>query len=588
MLRTHTCGELRLENDKTEVTLAGWNDSRRDHGGVIFIDLRDRYGLTQVVFEPKHAPDAHRLAESMRREDVIQVKGKVRPRGPDLENPKMVTGQIEILVDGAKILNKAETPPLEVDDNKPACEDMRLKFRYLDLRRPSMQKKFLIRHNAMQAARKYLNANGFLELETPILVKSTPEGARDYVVPSRTNPGKFFSLPQSPQLYKQVFMYSGFDKYYQFARCFRDEDLRTDRQPEHTQIDLEMSFVELEDLWQMWEGLLKAAFKGGINYDVKTPFTRLSYMESMNRYGSDKPDLRFALELTDLTDMMKESSFSVFAGAAQSGGFVKCICPDKDFSRKEIDELTAFAQRFGAKGLAWMKVRENNVLEGSVVKFFKEEEQKQILELTKAKPGSTILFMADKFDVCHDVLGRLRNKLGKELQLYDPKEFVFSIVSDFPLFEWNEDENRWDAMHHMFCQPKEEHIDMLEKDPGNVLCTQYDIALNGSELGSGSIRISNPKLQERVLNVVGYSQERAWAAFGFLMEAMKYGSPPHGGIGLGFDRICALMCGTNDIREVITFPKTKSQECPMDGSPSPLDRAQLKELHLKHDLPEKK
>lgn len=585
MLRTHTCGDLRDSDNGTTVTLCGWNQSRRDHGGKIFIDIRDRYGLTQLVFDPSIHQASHEAAEGLRREDVIQATGEVRLRGEGLENPNLDTGKVEVVVKELVILNKAETPPIEVDDHKPAGEDARMKYRYLDLRRPSMQHNFLVRHKAAQAARKYLSENGFLEIETPLLIKTTPEGARDYVVPSRVNPGQFYSLPQSPQLYKQILMYSGFDRYFQIARCLRDEDLRADRQPEHTQIDLEMSFCELEDLWTMWEGMVQSIFKV-VGKDVKTPFKRIPYSEAMEKYGSDKPDLRFCLELINVSDAVKGCEFGVFNSILEHGGIIKCINPPADLSRKQIDELTSWSAQFGSKGLAWMKVTDKG-LESNIVKYFPEPIQQQLLKVTGAQAGSTLLFVADKPNVVHDVLGRLRVRLGRDLNLYDPKDLNLLWVIDFPLFEWNYDEERWEMAHHMFCKPREEHIQYIESDPGKVICTQYDLVINGNEMGSGSIRITDPELQEKIIKVAGYTKEEAHERFGFLMEAFKYGAPPHGGMGLGIDRLVCILLEMDpiDIREVIAFPKNKNAQCPMDGSPSSITPHQLKELSLKIDMP---
>ena len=585
-MRTHNCGELRKKDDKKKVTLCGWNHRRRDHGGLIFVDLRDRYGLIQVVFDPKLNKEVHKTAEKLSREDVIQVSGVVRPRGKKLENPNLGTGEIEVAVDKLHILAKAKTLPIEIDDRVVAGEDVRLKYRYLDLRRPIMQRNLRVRHETAQAAREFLSNNGFLEVETPLLIASTPEGARDYVVPSRVHPGKFYSLPQSPQLYKQLLMYAGVDRYFQLARCLRDEDLRQDRQPEHTQIDLEMSFVTVEDLLDTWERLFQHMWKKVLGINLKLPFPRFTYEESMERFGTDKPDIRFGLELIDVSDELKKCDFSVFTSVVKEGGVVRCINPEKDFSRKELDELIKFCQTFGAKGMAYLKVS-GKKLEGSIAKYFKDEVQKKILAKTKAKKGY-LLFIADKPKIAYNVLGRLRNKLGKELKLYDKNEFSFCYVIDFPLFEWNEDEKKWNPAHHMFCQPKEEYIKDIESDPGKILCTQYDLSLNGIELGSGSIRITNSELQEKVMKVVGYSKEKAERNFGFLLEAFKYGSPPHGGIGIGFDRIVALMLGYNDIREVIAFPKTKSAEGLVDNSPRELEDKQMKELHIKLDFVKKK
>jgi len=603
LIRTNTCGELTKKDIKNEVSLNGWVSSARDHGGIIFIDLRDRYGLIQIVFDPEHDKKEHKIAEGLRREDVIAVKGKVRARGKGLENPKLKTGQIEVLVDEVEVLNKAETPPLEIEDRIEANEDMRLKYRYLDLRRPKMQRHLLLRHNAAMAAREYLNKNNFLEIETPILVRATPEGARDYIVPSRVNPGKFYALPQSPQIYKQILMVSGCDRYYQFARCLRDEDLRQDRQPEHTQIDFEMSFVNSSDVMDMIEGLYKHMMKRVLGIDIKYKFPKIPHKEAMDKYGCDKPDLRFGLELIDVTDVVKKSDFQVFNKSDK----IKCINPEDKFSRNEIDSLIDYAISIGSKGMAWMRVTGVNdhpsktdekshppprnptiKLESNIVKFFSKEIQKKLIDKTKAKKGSILFFIADKEKNVNEILSKLRVELGKRLKLIKDKDFKFCWVVDFPLFEWNEDENRWDPSHHIFTAPKNEHIEFLDKNPSKVQGDLYDLVLNGIELGSGSIRETNPKTQERLMKVIGLSHEQAQKKFGFLMEAFKYGTPPHGGMGLGFDRIVSLMCGYNDIREVIAFPKNKDAECPMDGSPSDITDEQLKELNIKLDLVKKK
>jgi aspartyl-tRNA synthetase len=581
--RTNTCGKLTKKSIKKKVVLSGWVSSSRDHGGIIFIDLRDRYGLTQVVFDPEHDKKTHKEAERLRREDVISVQGKVRARGKGLENPKLKTGEIEVLVDELEVLSKAETPPLEIDDRIEANEDLRLKYRYLDLRRPVMQKHLLMRNNAAQAAREYLNKNNFLEIETPILVRATPEGARDYIVPSRINPGKFYALPQSPQLYKQILMVSGCDRYYQMARCLRDEDLRQDRQPEHTQIDVEMSFVNAEDVIEMVEGLYKYMMKKVLNVDIKYEFPKISHKDAMDKYGCDKPDLRFGLELTDVTDIAKSSDFNVFNKAEK----VKCINPEDKFSRNEIDDLIDFAISIGSKGMAWMRVTEKG-LESNIAKFFNKDTQKKLIEKTKAKKGTILFFIADNEKNANEILSKIRVEVGKRLKLINEKEFKFCWVVDFPLFEWDEDEKKWMPSHHIFTAPKKEHIQFLDKNPGRVYADLYDLVLNGLELGSGSIRETNPVTQEKMMKIIGLSHEEARKKFGFLMEAFKYGTPPHGGMGLGFDRIVALMCGYNDIREVIAFPKNKDAECPMDNSPSDVPEQQIKELNIKLDLVKKK
>ncbi len=578
MFRTHTCGELAKKDVGRKVMLSGWNHARRDHGGLIFIDLRDRYGLTQVVFDPSHNKGVHSAAERMGREWVLSVSGKVRERPKGMINPKLSTGEVEVLVDELQILNKADVPPIEIDDYLDANEELRLKYRYLDLRRPKMQRQLLLRHRAAKAAREYLDGQGFIEVETPVLVKSTPEGARDYLVPSRVSPGKFYALPQSPQLYKQILMVSGFDRYYQLARCLRDEDLRADRQPEHTQIDLEMSFVEQADIMKLVEGLYKHLWKAVLGKDIKTPFPVLSYKESMEKYGVDKPDLRFGMELTDVTAIVRKSDFAIFKEAEQ----VICLNVEQDLSRKEIDSLIDWVKEQGSEGLAWMRVTDKG-LESSIAKYFGAEIQKELVKKTRAKKG-ILFFVADTPKKTAEVMSKLRNELAVRLKLTKPDEYRFCWVTDFPLFEWSDEEDRWQPQHHMFTSPKDEDVEFLEKDPSKVKGKLYDLVLNGVELGSGSIRINQPELQERVMKVIGMNHDEAKAKFGFLMDAFKFGAPPHGGVGLGFDRTVALMCGFNDIREVIAFPKNKKAECPMDGSPSSVDDKQLRELHIKKDL----
>ena len=578
MLRTHTCGELTSKDVGKPVKIAGWVQTRRDHGGVIFIDLRDRYGITQLVCDPSHNKPVHATAEHVGREFVLLGEGKVRSRPKDMFNKNMKTGEIEVLADGLQVITRAEVPPIEIEDGIQANEETRLKYRYLDLRRPVMQGYLIARHKAAQAAREYLNERDFLEIETPLLIRSTPEGARDYVVPSRTNPGKFYALPQSPQLYKQLLMIAGFDRYYQVARCLRDEDLRQDRQPEHTQIDIEMSFVEQNDVMELVEGCCRHVFRAVTGKKGSKPFKRITYAESMEKYGTDKPDLRFGMELIDVTEIAGKSSFNVFTSAEQ----VKCVVAEKDFSRNEIDELIDWARENGAKGLAWMKVSDEG-LESSIVKFFDEDVRKLLLQKTKAKKGSVLFFVADRPKVVAGVLGKLRVELAARLNLPRPDQFEFCWVTEFPLFEWDEDEKRWTATHHPFTMPETESLEFLENAPGRVQAQLYDLVLNGIELGSGSIRINDPKLQERVLKVMGINRKEAEDKFGFLLEAYRYGAPVHGGIGWGFDRTVALMLGFNDIREVIAFPKNKKAECPMDGSPSDVDERQLRELHVRSD-----
>jgi aspartyl-tRNA synthetase len=587
MKRTHNCGELRKANVDETITLCGWVSKPRDHGGLIFVDLRDKYGITQIVFEPENK-DAFKVSESLRREDVICVTGKVLARPDEMINPKLETGEIEVTIINIEIINKAQTPPIEIDDKKVANEEIRLKYRYLDLRRPEMQRNLRKRHEFMNALREYANKNGFMEVETPMLVKSTPEGARDYLVPSRVNPGSFYALPQSPQLYKQILMIAGFDRYYQFPRCLRDEDLRADRQPEHTQFDFEMSFVEQEDIREYVEGMLKEAFKKAFDVSVKTPFPVLSYKEAMDKYGSDKPDIRYDLELTNVTQVVKDCDFSVFKSVIENGGIIKCINPAGNLGRKELDNYISYAQQNGAKGLAWMRVNENKELESNIAKYFDEKIKKKLVDAIKPQPNSTLMFIADKEKVANAVLDKLRRKLASDLKLYNEKEFRFAWINDFPLFAWNEDEEKWEPEHHMFSMPKKEFIDKIEENPGVVLGDLWDLTLNGWEMASGSIRVSNPDLQRKIMKIIGMSEEEANEKFGFLLEAYKYGAPSHGGMGLGIARFLALALGYDDIREVITFPKNKNAQCPMDDCPSPIDDKLMKEAHLKLDIPKKK
>jgi aspartyl-tRNA synthetase len=586
MKRTNTCGELNASAIGHKAVLQGWVSTARDHGGKIFIDLRDRYGLTQIVCDPQESKRAHEAAEKVRREFVVEAHGTVRSRPADMINKNLPTGEIEVLCHSLEILNKAETPPIEVDDKKVANDDMRLKWRYIDLRRPSMLRKFAIRHNAAKAAREFLSSKGFLEVETPVLVKSTPEGARDYIVPSRVNPGEFYALPQSPQLYKQMLMVSGFDRYFQLARCLRDEDLRADRQPEFTQIDLEMSFVEQDDVLEIVEGVVKKMFKDSVNIDIKIPFRRIPYKEAIEKYGSDKPDLRFGIEIIDVSHIAKEAGFKVFQDTIAKGGVVRCINAKGcgDISRKQIEgEWTEFAASHGAKGLAWMKV-ENGKLESSIAKFFSEDLLKKLMHAADAKEKDLLLFAADKPEIAAAVLGQLRLKVADHLKLLKSDVFEFCWILDFPFFHWNEEEQKWEPEHHMFTMPKKEWHDKLETETGKVTGTLYDLVLNGIELGSGSIRIHSPELQERIMKIIGLSKADAVRKFGFLLEAFKYGAPPHGGFAIGFDRIVALMTGTNDIREVIAFPKNKAAQCPMDSCPSIVEERALKENHIKLDL----
>jgi len=601
--RTNTCGELTIKHINKEVILNGWVSTRRDHGGLIFIDLRDRYGVTQVVFDPKVNKEVHKQAEHLRREDVIAVKGKVKQRKKGMENPKLKTGKIEVFVNELEILNKAETPPLEINDRIEINEDMRLKYRYLDLRRPKIQKNIIARHKIVKVVRDFFDSEGFLEIETPILAKSTPEGARDYLVPSRINPGKFYALPQSPQIFKQLFMIAGFDRYFQIAKCFRDEDLRADRQPEFTQIDVEMSFIDEEDIYATMEKLMKQIWKQILNIDLKIPFLRLSYEEAMARYGSDKPDIRFGLELIDVTEIVKNSDFGVFKNAISSGGSVKCINAKgcSNFTRKELDELADFVAIYDAKGLIWMKL--NDKLESSVVKYFNEKVQNELIKVTDVKKGDLLLFIADhKHHIVDIALGQLRLKLAEKLNLinvsemqsisehahkssiFDKEDYKFVWVSDFPLLEFDEDQQRHVSVHHPFTSPKDEDLKLLEKHPDKVKSKSYDLTLNGIEIGGGSIRIHRKDIQQKIFKVLGISEEEAELKFGFLMNAFRYGAPPHGGLAFGLDRLVAIITNNESIREVIAFPKTKAAESLMDESPSDVYEDQLKELHIKLDI----
>ncbi len=581
--RTHTCGELTAKHLKKEVKLCGWVNSRRDHGGIIFIDLRDRYGFTQIVLNPKKIPEADKL----KREWCININGLVRARPKGMANSKLITGKIEVDTKNLEIISESEVPPFEIDDRLEANEDLRLKYRYLDLRRPKMQEHLAIKHKIAQATREYLSSQGFLEIETPILVKPTPEGARDYLVPSRVNPGRFYALPQSPQLYKQILMVAGCDRYFQLARCLRDEDLRVDRQPEHTQIDIEMSFATEEDIFKIVEGLMESVCKTR-NIKIKKPFVRIPYNEAMSKYGSDKPDIRFGLELIDVTEIAKKSSFEVFNSTINKGGVVKClnVTGCSKFSRTEIDELIELARRHHAKGMAWAKV-EKSKLESSIVKYINNNLQKELIRTTKAKEGDLLLFIADNFKVACTSLGQVRLAVAEKLNIIPKNEYKFCWVVDFPLFAWNDKEQKWEPEHHPFCMPKKEHIKLLDTDPGKVYAALYDLVLNGIELCSGSLRIHKPEIQKKIFSIIGLSEEEAKKKFGFLLEAYKYGGPPHGGVGIGLDRLTALLIGLNDIREVIAFPKNKAAECPMDGSPSDIDQKQLKELHLKLDIVKK-
>ncbi len=580
--RTHMCSELTSADVGKRVTVMGWSNKRRDLGGLIFIDLRDRSGILQIVFNNETDSETFKNAVNIRNEYVLAVSGDIVNRSPENITDRMPTGEIELLVRELRILSKAETPPLYIEEESDVNEAVRLKYRYIDLRRPDMQRNLILRHKVTKIARDYYDENGFLEIETPILTKSTPEGARDYLVPSRVHPGKFYALPQSPQLFKQLLMVSGFDRYIQIAKCFRDEDLRADRQPEFTQIDLEMSFVNVEDVLEINEGFIKRAFKEALDIELETPFLRMSYQEAMDRFGSDKPDTRFALELVNMSDLVENCSFKVFADAVKNGGSVRAInakeCGRK-FSRREIDALVEHVKTYRAKGMAWIVVEENE-LKSSITKFFSEDEIKVILERVKAEPGDLICFIADKNEVVYDSLGALRLELARKLDLIKNDEFKFLWVTEFPLLEYDEEEKRYVAKHHPFTSPMDEDLEYLDTDPDRVRAKAYDIILNGTELGGGSIRIHSQELQSKMFKLLGFSEKDAWERFGFLLEAFKYGTPPHGGMAFGLDRLIMLMAGRNSIRDVIAFPKVQNASCPMSNAPDVVEPKQIKELHL--------
>lgn len=584
--RTHMCGQLDQEDINKDVIVMGWVQRRRDLGGLIFIDLRDRAGIVQVVFDAKKCEKNFDEAEKLRNEYVVAIKGQVVERTPETVNPKIPTGYIEIVAHELMILSTSKTPPFMIEDDIKVSEAIRLKYRYLDLRRPKMQQNLILRHNVCKWIRDFLNNEGFLEIETPMLTRSTPEGARDYLVPSRVHPGSFYALPQSPQLFKQLLMLSGYDKYYQIARCFRDEDLRADRQPEFTQVDIEMSFVDIDDIMDVNERMIAYVFKKNLNMDITLPLPRISYKEAMSRYGSDKPDTRFGLELNDVSDIVKNSDFKVFTGAIERGGSVRAInaegCGTK-FSRREIDGLVDYVKDFGAKGLAWIVV-EDSELKSPITKFFNDEQLNMLLDRLEAKSGDLLLFVADKDDVVFRALGELRLELGRRLGLLDDSKYNLLWVTEFPLFEYSEEEKRYVAKHHPFTAPMDEDIKYLENSPEKVRSKAYDMVLNGVEIGGGSIRIHDSNLQERMLKALGFNKEEAWDRFGFLLQAFQYGAPPHGGMAYGLDRFVMLLAGESSIREVIAFPKVQNASDLMTGAPSPVDLKQLEELNIKIDI----
>ncbi|MEG0773225.1 aspartate--tRNA ligase [Clostridium sp.] len=578
--RTIMCGELREEHISNKVTVMGWVQRKRNLGSLVFIDLRDRTGLLQVVFGEEINKEAFEKADLAKSEYCIAVTGEIIKR--EAPNTNLPTGMVELKGESIKILSESETPPIYIKENLDASENIRLKYRYLDLRRPDMQKILMIRHKAAKIVRDYLDENGFLEMETPMLTKSTPEGARDYLVPSRNYPGMFYALPQSPQIFKQLLMVSGFDRYFQIVKCFRDEDLRSNRQPEFTQIDLEMTFVELNDVIAINEGLIQRVFKEVIGEDVKLPIKRMPYAEAMDKYGSDKPDLRFGMEIKNITDAVRGTEFAVFKSAIENGGSVRAIVAENsaDMGRKKLDKLGEFVKTYKAKGLAWIAYKEDEI-KSPISKFFDEAGMKAIIESAGAKPGDLILIVADMDNVVLQSLGALRLELAKELGILENnKEFNFVWITEFPLLEYDEEENRFVALHHPFTSPMDEDLQYLDSDPKRVRAKAYDIVLNGEELGGGSIRIHDTKLQEKMFSLLGFSHESAWERFGFLLEAFKYGPPPHGGLAYGLDRMVMFLAGTDNIKDVIAFPKNQNAYCPMSEAPNVVEEKQLRELGI--------
>lgn len=580
--RSYFCGEVTEKAIGEKVHLKGWVQTRRDLGGLIFIDLRDRTGIVQVVFNPDLSKEALQTAEGIRSEFVLHVEGEVVARAANTVNENLATGKIEVHVQNVEVINKSKTPPFAIDNKVEVSEDVRLKYRYLDLRRPVMFETFKMRHQTTKAIRSFLDDQGFLDVETPMLTNDTPEGARSYLVPSRVHPGEFYALPQSPQLFKQLLMVGGIERYYQIARCFRDEDLRADRQPEFTQVDIEMSFLEIDDIIELGEQMMKKVMKEVKGLDIPTPFPRLSYEEAMNRFGSDKPDTRFEMEFINMGELAADCGFKVFKSAIENGGAVKALNVKgaaSKYSRKDIDGLTEYAARYGAKGLAWLKVEDE--IKGPIAKFFSDEEKEQIIKLAEAEQGDLLLFVADKSSVVASALGALRLKLGKDLELIDESKFNFLWVTDWPLLEYDEEEGRYFAAHHPFTMPVREDVERLETAPEEVKAQAYDLVLNGYELGGGSLRIYERDVQEKMFKALGMKEEDAQEQFGFLMEAFEYGTPPHGGIALGLDRLVMLLAGRTNLRDTIAFPKTTSASCPLTNAPGPVNEAQLEELSLK-------
>ncbi|MBQ8417767.1 MAG: aspartate--tRNA ligase [Phascolarctobacterium sp.] len=588
--RSHNCGELGKDLAGQQVVLCGWVAKRRDHGGLIFVDLRDRSGIVQVVADPDTAGASFKVAEDIRNEYVVKVAGKVCLRDEATVNNNIATGAIEIMAEEIEVLNAAKTPPFYIQDNIDTDENLRLKYRYLDLRRPEMQRNIILRHKVTKLMRDYLDNRNFLEIETPMLTKSTPEGARDYLVPSRVNPGKFYALPQSPQIFKQLLMVSGMERYFQIARCFRDEDLRADRQPEFTQLDMEMSFMEMDEILELMEGLIAYIFEGALGKKIATPFQRLTWDEAMDRYGSDKPDLRFGMELINMVDAVKDSDFKVFNQVIENGGVVKAINVKgyANIPRRECDGLVDFVGIYGAKGLAWMQIQEDGSVKSPIAKFFSEAHLANILAAAQAEAGDLIMFVADKPAVVAQALGALRIEMAKRRNLIDPDALAFAWVVDFPMFEYDEEENRYVAMHHPFTSPRDEDLPLLATDPGKVYAKAYDMVLNGTEIGGGSIRIHRRDVQKQIFSAIGLSDEEAQEKFGFMMNAFEYGAPPHGGLAFGLDRLIMIMAQRDSIRDVIAFPKTQSAACVMTQAPNDVDDKQLRELHIRPSLALKK